>query len=472
MAPQVAAGLGFAWHPQARLFDAAGQAVARGVPLSGVIADRPAGAALAALGAPAFRIGCEGPAPEAGLQPVFETLTGGSSGAPRRIRRSQASWIASFAVNARLFGIGPACRVAILGQLIHSLALYGAVEALHLGAELHLLEGLRPDRQCDALAQRRVSLLYATPAQLRLLVAAGGAPLLDLRVVLVGGSKLDPALRKAMAQMAPLCAVHEFYGAAEASFITLAGPETPEESVGAPYPDVDLRVIDGEVWGRGAVDMLNLTASMAVAFRHLARSGFRPRGDLIYFAVADEESGSAHGMQWMADHERDAIWADYVLTENGGLHSGPKEQPYIGVNVGEKGVAWRTLRVHGIPGHGSQPFKADNALMTAAAVMPSRRAPACARWACACASRGRRPRRWPRWRRWPTCVCCSCPARLTRTPWPAAKLIWRLAFCRPSKPVCTNNACSPTHTFAWCVKTTRASKKVCRSTSFRRQAMW
>ena len=128
-------------------------------------------------------------------------------------------------------------------------------------------------------------------------------------------------------------------------------------------------LIDGEVWGRGAVDMLNLTASMAVAFRHLAATGFRPRGDLIYFAVADEESGSAHGMHWMADHEPDAIRANYVLTENGGLHSGPKEQPYIGVNVGEKGVAWRRLRVRGTPGHGSTPFKADNALMTAAAVV-------------------------------------------------------------------------------------------------------
>ena len=61
-------------------------------------------------------------------------------------------------------------------------------------------------------------------------------------------------------------------------------------------------LVDGEVWGRGAVDMLNLTASMAVAFKHLAATGFRPRGDLIYFAVADEESGSAHGAQWMADH--------------------------------------------------------------------------------------------------------------------------------------------------------------------------
>ncbi len=132
-------------------------------------------------------------------------------------------------------------------------------------------------------------------------------------------------------------------------------------------------LIDGpaglEVWGRGAVDMLNLTSSMAVAFRHLATTGFRPKGDLIYFAVADEESGSAHGMRWMADNEADSIRADYVLTENGGLHSGPRERPYVGINVGEKGVAWRRLRVRGTPGHGSTPFKADNALMTAAAVV-------------------------------------------------------------------------------------------------------
>lgn len=128
-------------------------------------------------------------------------------------------------------------------------------------------------------------------------------------------------------------------------------------------------LVDGEVWGRGAVDMLNLTASMAVAFRHLARTGFRPRGTLVYFAVADEESGSAHGMRYMADHHRDVIAADFVLTENGGLHSGPKEQPYIGISVGEKGVAWRRIRVKGTPGHGSTPFKADNALMTAAAVV-------------------------------------------------------------------------------------------------------
>jgi acetylornithine deacetylase/succinyl-diaminopimelate desuccinylase-like protein len=128
-------------------------------------------------------------------------------------------------------------------------------------------------------------------------------------------------------------------------------------------------LIDGEVWGRGAVDMLNLTSSMAVAFRNFARTGFRPRGDLIFFGVADEEAGSAHGARWMADHESDAIRADYVLTENGGIHSGPSDAPHVSVNVAEKGVAWRRLTVRGAPGHGSMPFRKDNALIKAAAVV-------------------------------------------------------------------------------------------------------
>lgn len=128
-------------------------------------------------------------------------------------------------------------------------------------------------------------------------------------------------------------------------------------------------LVDGEVWGRGAVDMLNLTASFAVVLRHLAQSGFRPRGDLVFLAVADEEHGSAHGARWMADHHPDVITTDYVLTENGGLHGGPDGSPSVSVTVGEKGVAWRRLRLRGTPGHGSMPFKSDNALVKAAGVI-------------------------------------------------------------------------------------------------------
>lgn len=128
-------------------------------------------------------------------------------------------------------------------------------------------------------------------------------------------------------------------------------------------------LIDGEIWGRGAVDMLNLTSSMAVAFRHLADSDFRPRGDLIFFGVADEEAGSKVGAEWFCEHERDAIYADYVITESGGLHLGNPESPSIMMNVGEKGIAWRKLTVRGVPGHGSRPFRAENALVRAAGVV-------------------------------------------------------------------------------------------------------
>ncbi len=128
-------------------------------------------------------------------------------------------------------------------------------------------------------------------------------------------------------------------------------------------------VVDGFVWGRGAVDMLNLTASQAVAFRRLADSGFCPRGTIVYFAVADEEALGTWGADWLLDHERDAVYADYVLTESGGFQLPTADGPRLPVLVGEKGTFWTKIRVHGTPGHGSQTYRTDNALVTAAEVV-------------------------------------------------------------------------------------------------------
>lgn len=232
-------------HPAARIFGPDGAEVPAADAAAVIPADRGAAALRAALAHGAgFRIGlpeAPPPAPQG-----FETLTSGSTGAPRRIRRSVASWTASFAVNAGLFGIGPGSRVAVLGALVHSLSLYGALEGACLGAGVHLLAGLRPDRQAAALAARGVEVLYATPAQLRGLTL----PMPGLRLVLVGGSKLDAALRARLAGLAPGAEVREFYGAAEASFVTLADADTPAASVGRSYPGVELDIRGGEVWVR------------------------------------------------------------------------------------------------------------------------------------------------------------------------------------------------------------------------------
>ncbi|MFN8102895.1 MAG: M20/M25/M40 family metallo-hydrolase [Acidimicrobiia bacterium] len=128
-------------------------------------------------------------------------------------------------------------------------------------------------------------------------------------------------------------------------------------------------LVDGEVWGRGAVDMLNLTATMALALRRLADRGWRPRGTLVLAAVADEEASSTHGVHWLLDHATDAVAADFVITESGGIPLPGADGTKLPVIVGEKGCIWATLRVHGAAGHASQPLRTDNALVTAAEVV-------------------------------------------------------------------------------------------------------
>lgn len=181
-----------------------------------------------------------------GDTPCFQVLTAGSEGCPKRLRRSQASWIASFEVNRDLWSIGPSDRVAVVGHLSHTLSSYAALEALHLGAALHLLAGTRPDRQLAQLKTDAVSVLYATPTQLRLLAAMsdrhGETSCPELRLVLSGGAKLDPSTRKATAAMFPCATIREFYGSAETSFISVSDSCTPVDSVGRPYRGVEIDI--------------------------------------------------------------------------------------------------------------------------------------------------------------------------------------------------------------------------------------
>jgi acetylornithine deacetylase/succinyl-diaminopimelate desuccinylase-like protein len=128
-------------------------------------------------------------------------------------------------------------------------------------------------------------------------------------------------------------------------------------------------LIDGEVWGRGAVDMLNLTASMAVAFRDLARSRWRPRGTLTFLGVADEEALGTWGADWLTTREPDAVRADYVLTESGGIRMPTPGGVRLPVTIGEKGTHWVRLTVHGTAGHASRPLHTDNALVTASRIV-------------------------------------------------------------------------------------------------------
>jgi len=131
-------------------------------------------------------------------------------------------------------------------------------------------------------------------------------------------------------------------------------------------------LVDGEVWGRGALDMKGHAAAATVAFASLAREGARPAGDVVLALTADEEVGAQPiGMSWLVANHPDAVRTDFAVNEGGGERYELGGRALYLCAVGEKATAPFRLRLHGRAGHASDPHSADNALLHAAPVLES-----------------------------------------------------------------------------------------------------
>ncbi len=125
-------------------------------------------------------------------------------------------------------------------------------------------------------------------------------------------------------------------------------------------------LVDGEVWGRGALDMKNQVAASAVAFASLWREGFRPAGDLVLALTADEEVNDDFGLSWLVREHPELVRADYSLNEGAGERCVFGGNVFYLCAVGEKMSAPFRVHVRGRSGHASMPSIGDNALVKAA----------------------------------------------------------------------------------------------------------
>lgn len=119
---------------------------------------------------------------------------------------------------------------------------------------------------------------------------------------------------------------------------------------------------DGQIWGRGSLDMKGIGIQHLTALVALRHAGIVPSRDLVMLSTADEESTGAYGIRWMIENHWREIDAQYVLDE-GGFGSRDILAPnklVFGIAVGEKQTMWLRLRAHGTAAHGSQPIP-DNA---------------------------------------------------------------------------------------------------------------
>lgn len=143
------------------------------------------------------------------------------------------------------------------------------------------------------------------------------------------------------------------------------------------HPPFGAEIHDGYVWGRGAVDMKHMAAMSAFVVKLLKRRGVKLARDVIFAGVADEESGSRYGAEFLVDQHPEFVRAEYALGEIGGFSLNIGPVTYYPIQIAQKGTVWGKLHTHGSVGHGSIP-RPDNAvirLARAVAAMGSRRLP-------------------------------------------------------------------------------------------------
>src|SRR5688572_2611440 len=127
---------------------------------------------------------------------------------------------------------------------------------------------------------------------------------------------------------------------------------------------------DGFFYGRGTLDVKDGAAILVATLARLKQEGYRPNRDLILALTTGEEGGSDYnGVQWLLEHDRDLIDAEYVINMDGGDPVKVEGKRLMrSVQAAEKVYVTFTLEVHNPGGHSSLPTK-DNAIYRLAAAL-------------------------------------------------------------------------------------------------------
>ena len=124
------------------------------------------------------------------------------------------------------------------------------------------------------------------------------------------------------------------------------------------HPPFEGKVVDGYIWGRGALDMKGGIAMMLAAFLRAKAEGLTPAGDVVLAILSDEEAGSDYGAKYLVEnHAEQFEGIRYAIGEFGGFLIYIGQQKFYVIQVAEKQFCWMKLILRGPGGHASNPVR-------------------------------------------------------------------------------------------------------------------
>jgi acetylornithine deacetylase/succinyl-diaminopimelate desuccinylase-like protein len=124
------------------------------------------------------------------------------------------------------------------------------------------------------------------------------------------------------------------------------------------HPPFEGKMVDGFIWGRGALDMKGGVAMMLAALLKAKRDGLGLPGDVVLVIVCDEEAGGNLGAKYLVEnHPEQFTNIRYALGEFGGFPLTIGKQRFYPIQVAEKQICWMRAFARGPGGHGSMPVR-------------------------------------------------------------------------------------------------------------------
>ncbi len=163
---------------------------------------------------------------------------------------------------------------------------------------------------------------------------------------------LDPVIVGRDPERPNLVVRHEGKGSAPPLLLHGHVDVVPADDSEWRYPPFSAELVDGEVWGRGALDMKSGVAMLVTAMLRATHAQPRPAGDLILALLVDEEAGSDFGARFLVEERADLLeGVRYSIGEGGGATQWIGGRPFYPIAVSEKQRCLIRATIRGTGGH-------------------------------------------------------------------------------------------------------------------------